>query len=377
MITFMDEYNEITKSPTLVSFGGSNVTDHTIYYLDLEPKLTNDSSTQCYEWKELLTLTNNVNGEYFKNNKLDYSSASMVYSRKLQQLIIFEGWSHGIYCLCLKTKTWAKALELNFVGWPVYYRHFLKLCDEQTNNALLLSRLSTDYEINLSVGVIDLKELCDTIKNPNKSVTFGQPPKSCARKGVTPHSVVPLWHEKKLLIFDSFKEIVTTISLSSNCGDEKRHPCDIMERGCRRLVACALPKDGYSVTTNKEELHGSHALISFIDDDKKHSLFEYDSKSEVFTRLVHNSLPIQLEHHAFFQTVLFAYRNRRQERCAVLIPNLDVLFKIKLDYEKPECTLPYLRKQLLTLLEENSENGTNSCMGKDIVAVICHNHFIH
>ncbi|KAG2388308.1 hypothetical protein C9374_000472 [Naegleria lovaniensis] len=375
LITIMDEYNEITKSPTLVAFGGSHTMDHTIYYLDLEPKLSDENSS-LYEWKELTTVTKNINGEYFQLNRLDYYNASMIYSRKLQQLIIFEGSTNGIYSLCLKTKTWAKALELNFVGWPIYHAHFLKLCDEHSNHALLVSRFTDYSNFNLMIGMIDLDDLCATIHTPQKSVTFLKPPKVCKRNSVTPNYVVPLRHKQQLVIFDTNEKSVITTSLSNQ--DEKTQRCDCMTPNCNRLVACVLPTDGLSVVPSQEDedLHGTQLLVSFIR-DKQHCLYEYHSKKETFTRLIHNPLPIQLEHHIFFQPVLCTYRNRRKERCAIFMPNLDILFKIKLDYEKPECAFPYLRKQLLTLFGENFDIALHASMRKDLITIVCQNHYLH
>ncbi|KAG2373669.1 hypothetical protein C9374_011958 [Naegleria lovaniensis] len=346
IITYMDESNEFTKCPTLISFGGPHVRDKTIYYLELDPPKTrvdseNDNYQVEHEWKELETVANPY-GEYFKNNMLQIQNGSMIYSKKLQKLIVFQSGSQyfKFYFLCLKNRTWIKK-RFCYPNLSYCWDVLLTKYDEDGSKGLVVTRSF------MSVLIVDLEELFST-NNENYLITLPAIAEAKTVATVASRMIVPLPTQHQILVVGSsssctkFKEEARVISVDLTTNTNST--TDIsegMQMYNQHHSACAYPFEQKTSSTS-----GAQVLITLLG-NHGHLFFEYDTQTKKSTFLSHNPLPIQLEHHAFFPPFLCTYRNRRNERCAVYIPNLDILYKIKLDYDKPENAFPYLKKQLL------------------------------
>ncbi|KAF0974586.1 hypothetical protein FDP41_006618 [Naegleria fowleri] len=348
IMTYLDEFNELTKCPTLISFGGPHVRDKTIYYLELDPPKTrvdleDDMYRVEYEWKELQTIENN-HGELFKYHVLQIQNGCIVYSKKLQRLIVFECGDYNylrFYFLCLKNRSWIKK-KFQVPSWSYSWDYLLTKYDEEGTKGLLMTRSF------MTVAIVDFEELLSSndlqlIEKTSltidvKHVTF-----------VSARMIVPLSIQQQLLIVGAKEESqVHTIDLNN-----KSNTTTGIHEGLQIFNHLHHAASAYPLELSTSSLTGEQVLITLVGEQKEHLFFEYNTQTQMSTVLLHNSLPIKLEHHALFSPFLCTYRNRRNERCAVYLPNLDILYKIKLDYDKPECAFPYLKRQLLSPKNSN------------------------
>jgi len=342
---FMDKYNEFNHSPTLLSIGGSGYDGYNMELLALNLDDKSLDKKQEFEWKVVTSHNLDIfSRDYFAPKA---SNASIVYSRRHQKLFCFMDGNH-VYALCLKSLVWkiiTFSLGMGSYVWVFSAtnlgddKHVL-ICSNQTNMIL-----------------VDLDEINNALESGLHNVSLQSFKQITSSTNLNVRALVPLNSEMDLF--------------STGCRpnymsfDEESYaqllglPTSKMEHLTAKEIDPSLTTVIHyyhnAISVAEEELcsEPKELLISFYSKDSKTLyLYTYNVATQKFTRYCHNPIPIEVDIHKLFIPSLFTFVNKKSEKCAVYIPNNDIVYMIKLDYLKISNAFPLIDSDSIQSLSD-------------------------
>ena len=326
VLTLLDRENILTKSPTLVSFGGSSFElgyQKTLLMLDLDPatKYSKDGGLDTsfeYDWKPIQTTNNQV----FEKENFTCIFGNMIYSKRNQAIYVFgRGWS----------KSWVASLSLKTLSWKMkdvsinHHYDQVKFAISQNDDQFLICHSASQYYGPFYISLCSFRDLENMFMDEEVRVglTSIEEPILVENSEIQSKMTAPISDGNKVALYGS---------TFYDC--QKIHIMDFAENiDKRQFVQFEYPENSYilEIPPHLREFKSKQQLLV----STSGSFYKCNIVDRKTKLLKCSKSAIIMKHHKLFPPFMAFFKTRKDENQIVYITNNDVLFILKLDYSVP------------------------------------------